>query len=173
MLVGALAALCWMIAGCAAPRPLDGAQRALAAEPLPTETLPLGYTPLPFLHAPTRAPTPEPTAAPTPEPAAPTLVAAEPYAQYARWIEEARRAHPYPEAPDHMLRVMLCESSGNAAAIAGPYHGLFQYLPSTWSGDWNPYRDQPILDARAQIFATAKAWQDGYQSWWGCYQAPS
>lgn len=86
---------------------------------------------------------------------------------YRALMEEARRKHPYPESVDVMWQVMMCESSGNPT-IAGPggLMGLFQYTPETWTGSWNPYRDQPISDARAQIFATAKAWSDGYQHWW-------
>lgn len=84
-------------------------------------------------------------------------------------MEEARAAHPYSEPIEVMWQVMLCESSGEADMVAGSYYGLFQYEQATWAGDWNPYRSSPILDPRAQIFATAKAWQDGSQRWWGCY----
>jgi hypothetical protein len=84
-------------------------------------------------------------------------------------MAEARALHPYGDSLDVMWQVMLCESSGEAGQVANLYYGLFQYLPSTWAGEWNPYRDSPILDPRAQIFATAKAWQDGNQGWWGCY----
>nr|MBP8253035.1 transglycosylase family protein [Herpetosiphon sp.] len=87
--------------------------------------------------------------------------------QYRRWMQEARDLHPYQESVDTMWAVMLCESGGDPTAQgASGLTGLFQYQPSTWSDAWNPYRDQPITDARAQIFATAKAWSDGYQSWW-------
>ena len=89
--------------------------------------------------------------------------------QYRAWMEEAHALHPYSESTDVMWAVMLCESSGDPAAVAGAHFGLFQYEWATWAGDWNPYRDQPMLDPRAQIFATAKAWQDGYQYWWECY----
>jgi hypothetical protein len=85
-------------------------------------------------------------------------------------MQEARAAHPYSEPIELMWQVMLCESSGRADEVAGSYSGLFQYDSATWSGDWNPYRANPILDPRAQIFATAKAWQDGNQHWWGCYR---
>ena len=87
--------------------------------------------------------------------------------QYRRWMSEARATHPYPATIDDMWQVMLCESSG-VATIQGPggLVGLFQYQPDTWNGAWNPYRDQPITDAKAQIFATAKAWSDGNQQWW-------
>jgi hypothetical protein len=104
---------------------------------------------------------PQPTATPTAQPG--TLE------QYRVWMEQARTHHPYAETVDTMWQVMLCESSGQPDLVAGPYHGLFQYAAETWSAEWNPYRDQPILDPRAQIFATAKAWQDGHQGWWGCY----
>lgn len=98
-----------------------------------------------------------------------TETPADPLVQYRLWIEEARQAHPYDESAGQMWQVMLCESSGNPLATADPYIGLFQYLPATWQGEWNPYREASITDARAQIFATAKAWQDGNQHWWGCY----
>jgi hypothetical protein len=84
---------------------------------------------------------------------------------------EARTLHPYSESIEAMWALMICESTGNPGMVAGDYHGLFQYSSATWAGDWNPYRDRPILDPRAQIFATAKAWHDGYQHWWGCYGA--
>jgi hypothetical protein len=91
--------------------------------------------------------------------------------RYRTWIVEARKKHPYPESADRMLSVMMCESRGQATIInpAGPYKGLFQYNPQTWNGDWNEYRDEDILDPRAQIFATALAWQRGMQGQWGCY----
>jgi hypothetical protein len=83
-------------------------------------------------------------------------------------MEEARALYPYAESIEAMWGLMICESSGNPEVVAGPYHGLFQYDSATWSGEWNPYRDSSILDPRAQIFATAKAWHDGHQGWWGC-----
>jgi hypothetical protein len=85
-------------------------------------------------------------------------------------MQEARAEHPYSEPIEVMWQVMLCESSGQPDQVADSYYGLFQYQQATWAGDWNPYRASPILDPRAQIFATAKAWQDGNQHWWGCYQ---
>jgi hypothetical protein len=106
------------------------------------------------------------TAEPTSQPVVATLT---PLAQYRQWMEEARGLHPYPEPVDKMWAVMMCESGGEPMLSASLYHGLFQYHPDTWAGEWNPYRSAAILDPRAQIFATAKAWQEGYQSWWGCY----
>jgi hypothetical protein len=114
------------------------------------------------------SPTPEPTERPRPtEPPAPPPADPPSQEQLRAWLEEARATHPYAEPVASMWAVMMCESSGRPDVIAGPYHGLFQYIVETWRGAWNPYRDSPILDPRAQIFATAKAWQDGHQSWWG------
>lgn len=106
-------------------------------------------------------------AAPLPTYAAPTPPPAQ--NQYRVWMQEARAQYPYDEPAEQMWQVMQCESVGEADTVSGSFYGLFQYHPDTWAGDWNPYRDLPILDPRAQIFATAKAWHDGYQSWWGCY----
>lgn len=93
--------------------------------------------------------------------------------QYRIWISEARAEHPYPETEDKMFAVMMCESGGRADVVnpAGPYSGLFQYVAGTWAGDWNQYRDSDIFDARAQIFATALAWNNNMQSHWGCYSS--
>lgn len=109
-----------------------------------------------------------------PQPSSPAVSAtpasyATPLEQYRAWMDQARAAHPYPDPIEVMWEVMICESSGDPQAITGANQGLFQYDSATWAGDWNPYRDQPILDPRAQIFATAKAWADGNQHWWSCY----
>ena len=91
--------------------------------------------------------------------------------QYRAWIHEARLAHPYTDSEDRMYAVMMCESRGQAALVnrAGPYSGLFQYSSGAWNGAWNTYRSQGVLDPRAQIFATALAWQRNMQGQWGCY----
>ena len=117
------------------------------------------------IEAPALTPIPAPTPARTP------ISEEDRDAQYRAWISEARAAHPYPESEDKMYAVMMCESGGNAEIVnpAGPYTGLFQYVAGTWNGDWNDYRDASIKDARAQIFATALAWNLGMQSHWGCY----
>ncbi len=144
---------------------------------LPTPTLPTAYivragaVAMPAPHTPklplsaTKPPEADPTSLPTAMPALNT-----PLEQYRAWMQEARTTHPYSEPIEVMWQVMLCESSGQADQVADSYYGLFQYQQATWAGDWNPYRAEPILDPRAQIFATAKAWQDGNQHWWGCYQ---
>ena len=114
-------------------------------------------------------PRPAPPGRPLPSPSVPAEPTAAAAAAYRVWMEEARVVHPYAEPVERMWAVMICESGGNASVVGGVHHGLFQYSATTWAGAWNPYRDDPILDPRAQIFATAKAWQDGNQSWWGCY----
>jgi len=92
--------------------------------------------------------------------------------QYRAWIHEARQTHPYADSEERMVALMMCESRGQAALVnpAGPNSGLFQYSSATWRGAWNTYRDQSILDPRAQISATALAWQRHMQGQWGgCY----
>jgi len=109
--------------------------------------------------------------APTPQPASGDAGGEQSLDQYRAWIREARALHPYPESEERMYAAMMCESGGDAAIVnpAGPYSGLFQYSPATWNGDWNTYREEDIFDPRAQIFATALAWNNDMQSHWGCY----
>lgn len=92
--------------------------------------------------------------------------------QYMEWITQARKEHPYPESEEVMAKVMYCKSQNNARSVnpKGPNYGLFQYQHPTWKGDWNPYRDKDIFDPWAQIFATAAAWEQKHQHWWGCYK---
>jgi len=108
---------------------------------------------------------------PTPQPASGDAGDEQSLDQYRAWIREARVLHPYPESEERMYAVMMCESDGDAVIVnpAGPYSGLFQYSPAAWNGDWNTYRDEDIFDPRAQIFATALAWNNDMQSQWGCY----
>ncbi len=91
--------------------------------------------------------------------------------QYRAWMVSARQMYPYPQSLDKMYRVMMCESGGNprASGAGGAHLGLFQYAPGTWRGSWNPYRYSSIWDAKAQIYATAKAWSIGMQGQWSCY----
>ncbi len=113
---------------------------------------------------------PESTATvPIADPRAPASEAT--LAQYRSWIAEARAKHPYPESEARMYAVMMCESTGRVAVVnpAGPYTGLFQYVANTWNDAWNIYRSAGMLDAKAQIFATALAWSRNMQNHWGCY----
>ncbi|MFL5800629.1 MAG: hypothetical protein ACJ8CR_02695 [Roseiflexaceae bacterium] len=146
-----------------------------AATPtLPTARIALATVPPTHAARPpaaTTTSTADPGTAATEAPPLPTVAPTTPQEQYRAWMAEARALHPYPEPIETMWAVMICESTGNPGLVAGDYHGLFQYNSATWAGDWNLYRDQPILDPRAQIFATAQAWHDGHQHWWGCYGA--
>jgi peptidoglycan hydrolase CwlO-like protein len=67
-----------------------------------------------------------------------------------------------------VYRLMMIESGGNpAASNGGHYFGLFQFAPSTWRADWNPWRTADILDGAAQIKATALAIKLGHSAdWW-------
>ncbi len=91
--------------------------------------------------------------------------------QYKAWMADAKQTYPYPQSLDKMYRVMMCESGGNprASGGGGAWLGLYQYAPTTWRGSWNSYRKSSIWDAKAQIYATAKAWSIGMQSQWSCY----
>jgi hypothetical protein len=133
----------------------------------PATPTPFPVAPLPTVAAATGA-TAEALSVTLPEPTAPTALSR--LDQYWAWMEEARATYPYAEPVEIMWAVMLCESEGNAGAVGfGRYYGLFQYTPETWAGEWNPYRAYSIFDPYAQIFATAKAWSEGYQLWWfGC-----
>jgi resuscitation-promoting factor RpfB len=77
--------------------------------------------------------------------------------------------------PNVMMRIMECESNGNAADVsktpvytaAGPQYatGLFQFLPSTWAADGGASGD--IMDGAAQIQIAAKvmAGPEGTSPW--------
>lgn len=70
--------------------------------------------------------------------------------------------------PNRMLRIMQCESSGNAQARNGVYSGLFQYHPTTWSNAIKRFGtgSESIWDGEAQIRITAaKMSVDGFGEW--------
>jgi hypothetical protein len=126
--------------------------------------------------APTPPPTPAASATPKPPHRNPTgPVNDATLKQYRAWINEARVKHPYADSADRMYAVMMCESRGQTTIVNpfGPYKGLFQYGGPTWNDKWNTYRDNDILDAKSQIFATALAWSLKMQSHWGCYKKTS
>jgi hypothetical protein len=74
--------------------------------------------------------------------------------------------------PNTMLRIMACESKGNATAISrlsfGGEHptGLYQYLPSTWRASGGT--DDNILDGAVQIDITAKKMARQGTGAWTC-----
>lgn len=81
-------------------------------------------------------------------------------------IQQAAAA--YGQNPDDMIRVARCESSLNPRAVdpAGLYHGLFQFVPSTFAG--TPYGGQDIYDPWANAHAAAWMWSEGRKSEWVC-----
>lgn len=90
---------------------------------------------------------------------------------YSDWINDA--AKKYGVDAGKMQRMMMCESGGNSNAVSpsGRFHGLFQYLKSTWDGasrqaGWGGYS---IYDPKAQIYTTAwKISVQGYRAWPTC-----
>jgi transglycosylase-like protein with SLT domain/SH3 domain-containing protein len=76
-------------------------------------------------------------------------------------------AHQYGQNPDDMVRVARCESGLNPSAVGGgQYYGLFQFVPSTFSG--TPYGDKSIFDPSANAGAAAWMWSQGHKSEWSC-----
>ncbi len=74
--------------------------------------------------------------------------------------------------PNMMLRIMACESRGNATVVSrfivnGEHPtGLFQYLPSTWRASGGT--DANILDGAAQIEITARKMATQGTNAWQC-----
>jgi uncharacterized protein YraI len=81
-------------------------------------------------------------------------------------IQQAAAA--YGQNPDDMIRVARCESSLNPRAVGGGglWHGLFQFVPSTFAA--TPYGGQDIYDPWANAHAAAWMWSEGRKSEWVC-----
>lgn len=77
-------------------------------------------------------------------------------------------ADNYGQSRDDMLRVARCESSLNPQAVGGggSYHGLYQFVPSTFAG--TPYGEYDIYDPWANANAAAWMWSEGGKSGWVC-----
>jgi uncharacterized protein YabE (DUF348 family) len=78
-------------------------------------------------------------------------------------------------SPDKLYRVAKCESGANPSNNRNPvYKGLYQYLPSTWSGASGSYpggrfRGASIFDPTAQVYVTAwKVSKQGWGAWPSC-----
>jgi SLT domain-containing protein len=67
-----------------------------------------------------------------------------------------------------MLRVARCESGldPNAVGGGGTYHGLFQFVPSTFAG--TPYGEYDIYDPWANANAAGWMWSEGNKGNWVC-----
>jgi len=69
--------------------------------------------------------------------------------------------------PVGMHKMMLLESDGREGLVtADQFYGLYQYVEDTWNGEWNPWRDEDMLDGRVQIKATALALKNGKGPYW-------
>src|SRR5215212_6300593 len=77
-------------------------------------------------------------------------------------------ADNYGQSRDAMLRVARCESGldPNAVGGGGAYHGLFQFVPSTFAG--TPYGEYDIYDPWASANAAGWMWSEGKKSDWVC-----
>jgi hypothetical protein len=77
-------------------------------------------------------------------------------------------ADNYGQSRQDMLRVARCESSLDPSAVGGggAYHGLFQFVPSTFAG--TPYGEYDIYDPWANANAAAWMWSEGRKSEWVC-----
>lgn len=77
-------------------------------------------------------------------------------------------AHNYGQNGDAMLRVARCESGLNPSAVGGggAYHGLFQFVPSTFAK--TPYGQYDIYDPWANANAASWMWSEGGKSAWVC-----
>jgi hypothetical protein len=90
------------------------------------------------------------------------------------WTEEEiiqiirEAADLYGQPRRDMVRVARCESNLDPRAYnpAGPYHGLFQFLRSTFK--WTPYADRNIYNPRANARAAAWMWSQGHRDHWAC-----
>jgi hypothetical protein len=81
-------------------------------------------------------------------------------------IHEA--ADSYGQSREAMVRVARCESSLDPHAVGGggAYHGLFQFVPSTFAN--TPYGEYDIYDPWANANAAAWMWSQGQKSAWVC-----
>jgi hypothetical protein len=72
------------------------------------------------------------------------------------------------QSREAMLRVARCESGLNPSAVGGggAYHGLFQFVPSTFAG--TPYGEYDIYDPWANANAAGWMWAEGKKSNWVC-----
>jgi hypothetical protein len=77
-------------------------------------------------------------------------------------------AENYGQSRDAMLRVARCESGldPNAVGGGGAYHGLFQFVPSTFAG--TPYGEYDIYDPWANANAAGWMWSEGKKGNWVC-----
>lgn len=88
---------------------------------------------------------------------------------YGPWEQIIHEVAPrYFANPEGMIKLMYCESGGNAYSYnpAGPYYGLFQFHKKTFTG--MGYLFDQIEDVRFQIEAAAKLYSARYWHWPVC-----
>lgn len=93
------------------------------------------------------------------------------YSAYQAVIHEA--ASKYGVNPDIMNNIIECESGFNPNSY-NSYSGatgIAQFLPGTYYGSWNIYKDQyPISSPIGQIYAMALKISEGGVHAWACYR---
>ena len=77
-------------------------------------------------------------------------------------------ADNYGQSREDMLRVARCESGLDPSAVGGggAYHGLYQFVPSTFAG--TPYGEYDIYDPWANANAAGWMWSEGRKGDWVC-----
>jgi hypothetical protein len=77
-------------------------------------------------------------------------------------------ADNYGQPREDMLRVARCESGLDPTLVGGggAWHGLFQFVPSTFAK--TPYAQYDIYDPWANANAAAWMWAEGQRSAWVC-----
>ena len=91
-----------------------------------------------------------------------------------RWRERRiiriihRAADRYNQNGDAMVKVARCESNLDPYAVSPDrrYHGLFQFLRSTFRD--TPYGNEDIYDPKANALAAAWKWERGERNEWVC-----
>ncbi|MDQ3694770.1 MAG: hypothetical protein M3464_14265 [Chloroflexota bacterium] len=87
------------------------------------------------------------------------------------FIRQAARR--YDQSYKKMLCVARCESTGSRSLEAcaynptGPWHGMFQYLRSTWRT--TPYHKKSMYHPKFAALATGWMWKERRQNEWSCY----
>jgi soluble lytic murein transglycosylase-like protein len=81
-------------------------------------------------------------------------------------------ASQYHVDPCLMKEIVRCESGFNPNALnaSSGASGIAQFMPSTYAGSWNIYKNQyPLFSAEGQIYAMALKISQGGVGSWECY----
>ena len=77
-------------------------------------------------------------------------------------------AQYFPEQPAKALRVVMCESTGDPLAVAGAYHGLWQFDVKTWQSVGGVGLPSQASAAEQTRLARVLYNQRGWQPWPHC-----